>query len=216
MSLNHQMLIFYDGGNMRTIFSSMVLSTLLTTLGLGSLAGASDVSSEGCVMAGSPEARVTIEEFADFHCRYCAVGSDTMKEVAKNYPNDVKLVLRNMPLPFHNPGALTAAKAFSALCLQSPTLARTFQAELFDSQAELIKKGEVFLYDTANKIGADVKQMKVDMNGAAVAKMISADQERADSLNFKGTPSYLIGTEKVTGARPYEVIARIIDKQLGR
>jgi protein-disulfide isomerase len=78
------------------------------------------------MIAGLANAPVTIEEFADFECKYCVRGSNTTREVLKNYAGKVNLVFRNMPLPAHQ-NALIAAKAFSAVCLQSPSLAYSYQ-----------------------------------------------------------------------------------------
>ena len=171
--------------------------------------------SGGCVIAGSGNAPLTIEEYADFECPYCARGSNTMKEVLKNYPGKIKLVFRNMPLPAHT-NAYAAAKAFSAVCLQSPSLAYSFQKELFDNQDKLVVQGESFLYETAEKLGANVSQMKLDMNGETVTHSIAEDQKLADSHHFKGTPSFMIGTEPVTGSHPYDEIKKIVDQQLGQ
>lgn len=172
-------------------------------------------SSGGCVIAGSTTAPIIIEEYADFECKYCVRGSKIMREVLKNYPGKIKLVFRNMPLPAH-PNADAAAKAFSAVCLQSSSLAEAYQREIFDNQDKLITQGESFLYQTAEKLGADVSQMKVDMKSEIVAQSMAEDQRLADAHNFKGTPSFMIGTESIVGALPYVEIKKIIDKQLGQ
>jgi protein-disulfide isomerase len=167
-----------------------------------------------CSIAGSEGAPLTIEEYADFECPHCVRGSHTMKEVLKNYPGKVKLVFRNRPLPFHE-NALVAAKAFSAVCMQSPSLAFSFQKEIFDNQNELVAKGESFLYDTAEKLGVNVSRMKFDMSGDVVAASLAEDQRLAELHKFNGTPSFMIGTEPIVGAQSYEEIKKIVDKQLG-
>lgn len=168
----------------------------------------------GCVIAGPENAQLTIEEYVDFQCLYCVKGAKTMREVIKNYDGKVNLVLRNMPLPFH-PLALVAAKAFTAVCMQSPDLAYAFQKELFDNQEKFGKEDEAFLYATAKKIGADSERMKAAMSSDEVAKSILADRRRAESHKFTGAPSFLIGSVPLTGSYPYEEIKKIIDTQLG-
>lgn len=201
---------------MNQVFLKIMSPMALAIYFVGSLANANNLKSEGCTIAGPEDAPVVIQEFADFYCRYCVTGSNTMKEVLKNYPTKVRLVFRNLPLPFHNPGALTAAKAFSAVWLQSSSLAYSFQNELFTNHEQLLKDGDPFLYEIAQRLGVNVTQMKIDMAGAEVAKIIADDQQLADAHEFKGTPSFLIGSEEVRGSKSYEEIAKIIDKQLGR
>ena len=50
---------------------------------------------------GPANAKVTIIEFSDFQCPYCLCGKETMDQVLKAYPNDVKVVFKNLLLPFH-------------------------------------------------------------------------------------------------------------------
>ncbi len=119
-----------------------------------------------------------------------------------------------MPLPMH-PNALIAAKAFAAVYLQCSALANSFQAQLFANQAEFDKTGEPYLYELAEKIGVDVATMKHDMDGEHVAKILAQDHAEFETHGFKGTPSFMIGTEAVTGARHYAEIKKIVDRQLG-
>lgn len=170
--------------------------------------------SAGCHIAGPDNAKLTIEEYADFECPFCARGASTMKQALKDYKGKIKLVYRNLPLPFHT-HAKIAAQAFAAVCLQSPSLAGTFANELFENQSELQEKGEVFLEEVAQKIGVDVDKMKSDMNGPEVEKSLADDQVAAKSHSFQGTPSFLIGKTAITGALPYMEIKQAIDKELG-
>jgi len=189
---------------MKKVF--LILAMLVST--------AQAASNEGCVIAGPANAPLTIEEYVDFECVYCARGANAMKQVLQEYPDKVKLVLRNMPLDF-NAQSLTAAKAFTAIWLQSPSLAYRYQDILFKNQARLGSEGEAFLVEAALSVGADVAQMRADMAGDKVAKILAEDKALAKSYNFKGAPSFRIGNESITGARPYSDYKAIIDRQLG-
>lgn len=200
---------------MEKAFLKIRLALSFIVISSVSLAYAKTPTNPGCLIAGSENATLTIEEFADFECKYCAIGSKTMKEVLKNYPGKINLVFRNRPLPFHTK-AMLAAKAMSAVCMQSTELAYSFQDELFDHQDLLIKEGVPFLYETAKKLGVNVAQMKMDMSSAAVAQSIAEDLQLADSYNMKGTPSFMIGTQALEGARSYDEFKKVIDKQLAQ
>lgn len=167
----------------------------------------------GCQIYGNENAKITIEEFADFQCRYCSRGSNIINEVIKNYPDTVKVIFRNLPLQFHT-HSMAAAKMFSSACIQSPSLAYKFQNEIFQNQDKLEKQGEEFLYDTAEKIGINMDQLVDDMASNVVLDSIKNDKQLATQYNFTGTPSFKIGSELITGARPYNEIKKIIDKQL--
>jgi protein-disulfide isomerase len=168
----------------------------------------------GCTIAGRDNAAVTVEEFGDFQCGYCANSAKTMHKIVENYPDQVRLVFRNLPLPSHGPESEQAAKAFLAVCQQSPQLADQFQNFVFTHQSELMDQGDGFLYSAANQVGANVEQMKTDMQSEKVASLLVADQKAAEKLNFNGTPSFLINSKKVVGARSYDVFQKKIEEEL--
>lgn len=60
-------------------------------------------------MFGDKDAPVTIVEYTDFECPYCARGSETIKEVLKQYPKEVRVLIKHLPLDFH-PKAFTSSK----------------------------------------------------------------------------------------------------------
>ena len=50
---------------------------------------------------GPEDAILTIIEYADFQCPYCADASLSLIEYQKNHSDDVRLVYRHFPLSFH-------------------------------------------------------------------------------------------------------------------
>jgi len=170
----------------------------------------------GRVIAGSESAPLTIEEFADFQCLYCAKGSRVMERVLRHYPGKIRLVFRGVALPFHLPVSETANRAFGAIWLQDPGYARLFQEELFNQQDRLKAEGESVIFEVAKSVGADVEKLKADMNSETVGKFLEEDRQKMQALGITGTPSFLIGSELVVGALPFEELQKVIDKQLGQ
>src|SRR6185437_912343 len=50
---------------------------------------------------GARDPKVTIVEWADFQCPFCGRAAATMDQLLTTYPNDVRLVFKHQPLPFH-------------------------------------------------------------------------------------------------------------------
>lgn len=71
-----------------------------------------DVSTEHVL--GDPEAPVTVVEYGDFECPYCAAAAPVLRELVEESGGRVRLVFRNFPLPDVHPHALTAALAAEA------------------------------------------------------------------------------------------------------
>lgn len=51
------------------------------------------------------DAPFTLIEYSDFECPFCKRFHNTTKELLAKYPNQINLVFRNNPLPFHDPNS---------------------------------------------------------------------------------------------------------------
>ena len=65
-------------------------------------------------MRGPADARITIVEFSDFQCPYCAAAATKINDLMKQYPNDVKLVFKQFPLDIHGQARLAAQASLAA------------------------------------------------------------------------------------------------------
>src|SRR5262249_12447333 len=68
----------------------------------------------GSPVRGPPKAPVTIVEFADFQCPFCAKVIPTLQELARQYPSGVRWVFKNFPLEFHLDSLLAHKAALAA------------------------------------------------------------------------------------------------------
>jgi len=134
------------------MFTSLRNNYFLATLALGFVASLLVQDANACAIKGPENAPITIQEFVDFQCHYCKKGAATMQEILKNYPTQVKLVLRNLPL-HQDEASILAAKAYAAVVLQNCGLAYDYQLALFENQDQIENAGETFLIETAEKLG---------------------------------------------------------------
>jgi protein-disulfide isomerase len=165
------------------------------------------------VFFGNKNAKVTIVEYSDFECPFCTKGNVTVKEVLKNYPNDVRILFKHLPLDFH-PKALPAAKYYEALARQGHDKAEKFHDAMFEGQNELKSKGEAFMKETARKLGANMSKLETDLKDEAILKRIDADIEEARKFNISGTPGFVINGVSLRGAYPYSEFQSIIDRHI--
>jgi protein-disulfide isomerase len=167
------------------------------------------------VIFGNKDAKVTIIEYSDFECPYCSKGYQTVKQVLKEYPNDVRVVFKHLPLDFH-PQAMPAAKYFEAVARQGSEKAEKFHDAIFENQGELRSKGEDFLKNTAKKLGVDMKKLDKDVKDETLMTRINSDMEEAKKFNFSGTPGFLINGVSLRGAYPFPEFKTVIDRHLGK
>lgn len=157
---------------------------------------------------GPANAKVTIIEFSDFQCPYCSRGKETMEQVLAAYPNDVKVVFKNLPLPFHQQ-AVPAAKAALAAGKQGKFW--EMHDKLFDNQQKL---SPAYYDEAAKELGLDLDKFKKDMASPEIEKQIEEDKALAAKNEIQGTPGFFVNGVAVKGAYPLDHFKMIIDRWL--
>ncbi|MCO6430334.1 MAG: thioredoxin domain-containing protein [Deltaproteobacteria bacterium] len=159
---------------------------------------------------GPANAAITIIEFSDFQCPFCQRGANVMDEVMKAYPNQVKLVFKNLPLAMH-PQATPAAKAALAAGKQGKFW--EMHDKLFANQQKLNPQ---YYEQAAKELGLDVEKFKTDMNDPAIEEQIKADVALAEKHDITGTPGFFVNGVAVKGAYPLQHFKKIIDRWLAK
>jgi len=153
-------------------------------------------AAEAIHVRGNPNAPVTLEEFGDFQCPPCGSAAVFIDQLVKEYHPNLKLVFRNLPLPVHN-HAREAALAAEAAGLQG----RYWEMHdvLYREQAVWSKADNALeLFDSyAGMLGLNLNRFKKDMASDKARQRIESDQERADSLGVRSTPTVFINNQEV-------------------
>ncbi len=159
---------------------------------------------------GPTTARVTIVEFADFQCPYCAKAARIVEKVAKEYPVDVRLVFRHFPLGNH-PLAPRAAEA--SACADEQGKFWDYHDHLFAHPREL---EETALKAHAVTLGLDVKPFVECLESGRMKATVDRDRKLGEGLGISGTPAFFINGVQLSGAQPEEAFRKVIDRELGR
>ncbi len=140
----------------------------------------------GAAVRGSNDAPVTIVEFSDFQCPYCAKAAHTVDEVLKAYPRDVSFVYKNFPLPMHA-NAEPAARA---------ALAAGRQGKFWDMHDQLFAhSGDLSpatLERIARTLGLDVARFQTDMSAPEVKEQLDLEIRQGKWAGVRGTPTFFI------------------------
>src|SRR5881398_3189377 len=151
---------------------------------------------ESMHIRGNPDAPVTLEEFGDFQCPPCGNIAVFIDELVKEYGPRLRIVFRNFPLPNHK-HAREAAFAAEAAGLQG----RYWEMHdvLYREQAVWSKADNAReLFDSyAGMLGLNLNQFKKDIASEKARQRIESDQERADSLGVRSTPTVFINNQEV-------------------
>lgn len=171
---------------------------------------------EGQPHRGATDAAVTIVEFSDFQCPYCARGANTMEEILEKYPNDVKFVFKHFPLNFH-PWAKPAAIASHCAGKQDPEAFWTLHDQYFKNQRQLnpenvLAKSKEYLEGS----GIDMTQWSTCAENTdseeykAASATVDADMALGQKHGVTGTPGFFVNGQFLNGAQPITAFEPLI------
>jgi len=141
---------------------------------------------EGDHAIGPASAAVTVVEYGDFECPYCAQAAPGIHLMLKRYGGDVRFVFRHFPLDVH-PHAIIAAEASEA----AGTQGRFWEMHdlLFRKQARL-ERGELDRY--ARDVGLDLARYALEMDGHVHLTRIEADRRTGRQGGVRRTPGLYV------------------------
>lgn len=160
---------------------------------------------------GSDKALVTIVEFADFQCPFCERVNATLKQVLEDYPNDVRVVWKDQPLPFHPEARNAATFARHAFATQGNAGFWRAHSALFEQQRAL---GEPTYQKLATQLKLPWAPLQKALTNGKYDALIDESMELANDFQARGTPHFFINGRRLSGAQPYEKFKELIDEQL--
>jgi len=168
------------------------------------------VATDGAPSLGPADARVTIVEFTDYQCPFCEKALSTVHSLAAMYPKDVRVVLKNFPIPTHRQARLAAEAALAA-----GEQGKYWEMHdlLFANQDTLNRPA---LEDYAQKLGLDVPRFRAALDDGRHRPQVDRDIDDATALGIKGVPSFVINGRLVIGARPLDDFKQIVEEELAR
>jgi protein-disulfide isomerase len=157
---------------------------------------------------GRRDAPLTVLVFSDFECPFCSRALPALREIEARYGQDLRIVWKHQPLPFHQ-RAMPAALAAEAARQQGKFW--EMHDKLFENQRDLSPDSfERF----ARELGLDVARFRAAMQDPGLRGRVEQDQALAQKLGANGTPTFIVGGERVVGAVPFETFRPVIDRQL--
>ena len=144
---------------------------------------------------GPEDAEVTVVEFSDFQCPFCAKASRKIEDVVKSYPRNVRLVFKYFPLSEIHPDAMLGARAAYAAQQQGKFW------EMHDTLFARDKAGfdPDKLRVMALGLGLDVEKYEADLISEAAKSAIEADIALGQKLGVDGTPKLFVNGRVLEG-----------------
>jgi protein-disulfide isomerase len=177
---------------------------------------------DGHAFTGDPNAKLTLIEFSDYQCPFCARHvRETLPLLEQQYitTGKVKYVFRNFPLESIHPEAFRAAEAAS--CAGEQQKYWQMHDRLFANQSEL---GD--LTAQARAAGLDLPRFEDCLTSNRHATAIRNDLADGAKAGVRGTPAFFLGITEpdgkpvrpvrvITGAHPFPVFKDAVESLLG-
>lgn len=159
---------------------------------------------------GPASAPITIIEYSDYQCPFCGRVTPTLEKLRAAYPDKIRLVFKDFPLPNH----AEAPKASEAAhCASEQGKYWEMHDRLFANQQALTIPD---LKKHAAAIGLDAAKFAECLDSGKHTAIVTADLEEGQKLGIQSTPTLYINGRPVVGAQPYEVFAAIVEEELAR
>jgi protein-disulfide isomerase len=163
----------------------------------------------GDMWKGAPDgALVTIIEYSDFQCPYCVRLTDSLKAVAAEYPDDVRVVFKHFPLAMHK-----EAKPASEATLAAHAQGKGWEMHdlVFENNRKLTTED---LIRYAEQVGVpDMAKFKADLENHTFAAQIDRDMKQGQQFGVGSTPSFFINGIPQRGAKSPEQLKQLIEDE---
>jgi protein-disulfide isomerase len=175
-----------------------------------------EVALEDTYFIGDPEAPVTIVEYTDFQCPYCARHTlETFTQIEENMvkTGKVRYYFKDLPLTSIHPQAMLAAEAARCADDQDQEAYLAMHNLLFAQQntwSGQANAAELFA-DFGSEIGLDSERMKTCLDNHKFEDAVQVDLQEAIELGFQGTPAFLVNGQPVVGAQSYGVFEQAVE-----
>ena len=184
----------------------------------------SKITLAGRPVRGNPDAKVTVVNFDDFECPFCArMHTTLMTEILPEYKDKIKIVYKDYPLLQIHPWAQRAANDANCLAAESGPAywqladylhanQRAIGGSQQNVQESFTKLDEMTL-DFGKKNGADASRLQACIKAQSDAT-VKASMAEGDKLNVSATPTMFINGERVEGALDANELRAALNRQL--
>lgn len=158
---------------------------------------------------------ITLVEYGDYECPYCADYSTVVKQVAAEYNSEIYFQFRNLPLSQIHPNAFAAARAAEAAALQGKFW--PMHDELYANQSDWVNSSNpVSIFEGyAKTLGLNISQYNSAYNGSEVNNEINADIAVFDKTGQEmATPTFFLDGTKITPVLTTSSFEKIINAEI--
>ncbi len=174
---------------------------------------------------GPATAPISLVEFSDFECPYCALTAPVVRQLLLAYPTQVRFAFKHYPLPMHKDSPLAHEAALAAgdqgkfwemHDLLFATQAKWVQARSSanGAESEPVPTLRDDLIAKAVQLRLDVERFTKDLDTHRFRPQVEQDRQEGNRLGVDGTPFFFINGRAISGGASLEDFKHLIDAAL--
>lgn len=157
---------------------------------------------------GPITASVTLVEYGDYECPYCAQAYLIVKEVQERLGNKLRFVFRNYPLSKLRPHSYQSALAVETAAAQGKFW------EMYDF---LFKHGQSLTDDnlrlSAAKLGLQINKFDIEFRNRTYSRHVDEDIQSGEESGVTKTPTFFINGDRYDGAWDLDTLLNALDEE---
>ena len=151
---------------------------------------------------------MSLVEFSDFECPFCAETVPVVKQILAAYPQQVRFSFKHYPLPMHKEAPLAHEAALAA-----GEQGKFWEMHdlLFATQDKLTRED---LIAKAKRLNLDISRFISALDSDRFKPLVEVDRQEGNRLGVDATPFFFINGHALSGAADFADFKKIIDAEL--
>ncbi|AJE86769.1 hypothetical protein SLNWT_6393 [Streptomyces albus] len=150
-----------------------------------------------------------LDVWCELQCPDCRTALADLRALRERYGDKLELRLRHFPLERHK-YAFAAAQAAEEAAMQGQ--AWTYVEAVLERVEELEAQGEPFLVQVARELGLNAEEFDTALIDGRHILMVDSDHAEGKAIGITGTPTYVIGGERLDGGTSQEGLRERIEE----
>jgi protein-disulfide isomerase len=156
---------------------------------------------------------LVLDVWCELQCPDCRTALDDVRALRDRYGDRLELRLRHFPLAKHK-HAFAAAQAAEEAAEQGRLW--PYVEAVLARVEELERRGEPVLVEVARELGLDAEEFDTALVDGRHILAVDADQAEGQAIGVTGTPTYVVGGERLDGGRSQEGLRARIEEIVDR
>lgn len=175
---------------------------------------AKKISLENVPSKGNPDAQVTVVEYSDFQCGYCARAANDVADFLKDYQGKIRFFYKQFPLSFHK---WAEEASIASLCVYDQANEKFWELHdaIFEKQSEIkVADARETFAGMASKLGVDMKKYNQCVESEETRRRVASEMDEGKSIGVSGTPTFVVDGFVISGGANMKALRNAVDYRL--